>query len=104
MARLSMCGSTIRLPFSVLPLILLTGCHPTHPLQPVRNHVYSSHPLAMWPWPEETKETLTSGVERWSARGSDGTSVELIRFDFVANPGLRFGLYDQDEDDAHPFD
>jgi hypothetical protein len=30
--------------------------------------------------------------------------LDLLRFDFQANPGLRFEIYDQDEDDAKPFD
>ena len=28
----------------------------------------------------------------------------MFDFDFAANPHLQFALYDQDEDDDHPFD
>jgi len=47
---------------------------------------------------------LGTGVSRWHTRSGDGTEIHLIEFDFAANPRLRFELYDQDEDDATPFD
>jgi hypothetical protein len=34
----------------------------------------------------------------------DGTELELLRFDFKSGHGLRFGIYDQDQDDSAPFD
>jgi hypothetical protein len=43
-------------------------------------------------------------VTHWCARTEDGTELDLLRFDFNANPSLRLELYDQDEDDATPFD
>jgi hypothetical protein len=61
--------------------------------------------MAVWPWPQAVVTHPHKGVARWSdASAQDGTVVELIRFDFRANPQLRFELYDQDEDDAVPFD
>jgi hypothetical protein len=64
----------------------------------------SPAPLASWPWPDAQPTTLHSGMTRWKAVGADGTVVELFRFDFKQNPHLRFGIYDQDEDDIKPFD
>jgi hypothetical protein len=61
--------------------------------------------LAVWPWPHAMRETPHPGVTHWLDRSSaDGTVVELFDFDFLANRRLRLGLYDQDEDDAVPFD
>ena len=61
--------------------------------------------LARWPWRETSFDRPHSGVAHWFDRSSpDGTQVDLFDFDFAANPHLRFGLYDQDEDDARPFD
>lgn len=60
--------------------------------------------LATWPWPHAKQQQLTQGVTHWSAQQGDGTIVELLRYDFKANPHLRFGLYDQDSDDAKPWD
>jgi hypothetical protein len=62
-------------------------------------------PGTSWPWPDAREETLAPGVAHWlRAPAPDGTIAELFRFDFAANPRLRFGIYDQDEDDAQPFD
>jgi len=62
-------------------------------------------PSATWPWPNAEKSELRAGVTRWYDRSpADGTTLELFQFDFAANPRLRFELYDQDEDDAVPFD
>jgi hypothetical protein len=62
-------------------------------------------PAARWPWPGAAQESLHPGVTRWIDRSSpDGTVAELYRFDFAANPGLRFEIYDRDQDDAVPFD
>lgn len=61
-------------------------------------------PYASWPWRDVQPEVLRPGVTHWLALAGDGTSVELFDFDFGANPRLRLELYDQDEDDARPFD
>ena len=47
---------------------------------------------------------MQNGVRHWRTTATDGTSVELICFDFAQNPALKFELYDQDEDDAKPLD
>lgn len=62
-------------------------------------------PMARWPWPHAKTDTPHPGVTHWIDRSSpDGTVVELFDFDFQNNPNLRLELYDQDEDDAKPFD
>ena len=61
-------------------------------------------PLTTWPWPGARPEALGKGTTRWESRAQDGTELQLIEFDFGTNPRLRFELYDQDEDDAVPFD
>lgn len=61
--------------------------------------------LAKWPWPQAVQDTPHLGVTHWFDTSSpDGTTLDLFDFDFGANPRLRFELYDQDEDDAKPFD
>ena len=62
------------------------------------------NPAATWPWPEVKRSNPHSGVTRWFQTATDGTSLELFQFDFKENPHLRFEIYDQDEDDAKPFD
>jgi Phosphodiester glycosidase len=67
--------------------------------------VDAPHPQATWPWPDATKETLWPGVTHWHQISSrDATRLELFEFDLAANPKLRLEIYDQDEDDATPFD
>jgi len=62
-------------------------------------------PLSVWPWPRAVKEIPHPGVTRYTDySSSDGTTLYLFDFDFAANPRLRLELYDQDEDDAKPFD
>lgn len=61
-------------------------------------------PLATWPWPVAIQDTPHSGVTHWSKTSPDGTLLDLFDFDFNANPHLRLEIYDQDEDDATPFD
>ena len=61
-------------------------------------------PLCRWPWPGAKMETIHPGVTHWQATASDGTRLELLRFDFAANPRLRLELFDQDQDDEKPFD
>ena len=62
-------------------------------------------PLAVWPWPRALRESPHFGVTHWLDTSSpDGASLDFFDFDLKANPRLRFEIYDQDEDDAHPFD
>ncbi len=76
------------------PLPLMLGADPDAPTA-----------LAGWPWRGAAFDRPHLGVAHWFDRSSpDGTQLDLFDFDFAANPGLRFGLYDQDEDDARPFD
>lgn len=60
--------------------------------------------LAAWPLPGARRETLRQGVTHTFAQGEDGTVVDFFDFDFGANPRLRWEIFDQDEDDAKPFD
>jgi hypothetical protein len=61
--------------------------------------------LATWPWPNAVRELIRPGVTHWLDRSSpDGTVLDLFEFDFRRNPRLEFSLFDQDQDDAHPFD
>jgi hypothetical protein len=51
------------------------------------------------------RETIHPGVTHWLDRSSrDGTVLDLFEFDFRRNPHLEFSLFDQDQDDEHPFD
>jgi len=59
---------------------------------------------ATWPWEDAVRSSLYRGVTTWRTSTADGTSLDLIRFDFSSNPELRFAMYDQDEDDANPLD
>lgn len=59
---------------------------------------------ASWPWAKAAKADRGKGFRHWNAKGSDGCSLDLIEFDFKENPNLRFSIYDQDQDDAEPFD
>lgn len=62
-------------------------------------------PMATWPWPNAVVTTPYPGVTCWTDRSSsDGDIVRLLRFDFDANPHLRFAIYDQDSDDGVPRD
>jgi hypothetical protein len=61
--------------------------------------------LATWPWPNAVRGSIHPGVTHWLDRSSpDGTVLDLFEFDFHRNPGLEFLLFDQDQDDGHPFD
>lgn len=60
--------------------------------------------LAKWPLSGAVTATGPRGVTHLTARDADGTEVDLIEFDFKANPRLKLELFDQDSDDAHPFD
>ena len=60
--------------------------------------------LARWPWPHVAATPLHRGIKRWQTAQPDGTLVELLEFDFKANPHLRWEIADQDADDKVPFD
>lgn len=93
--------------------LLLTGCAPHAPSAPppapaaVIRYIapYPAAPQARWPWTSAALDRPHPGVMHWRDKSSpDGTVCELFQFDFAANPKLRLQLYDEDEDDAHPFD
>lgn len=60
--------------------------------------------LTSWPWPGSKPDTPHRGVTHWLATLKDGTTLDLMRFDFATNPSLRFELYSQDQDDDKPWD
>ncbi len=61
--------------------------------------------LTTWLWPRAHQETLAGGITRWYDTSSpDGTGLDLLEFDFDRNPRLRLEIFDQDQDDEHPFD
>lgn len=100
-------------PALLLPAIaipVLAGCGaPEHRQSgfPSRPAVYRTEAsaLARWPWTGARIEELHDGVRRWSfSSAEERTDLQLFRFDFAANPGLRLELFDQDEDDDRPFD
>lgn len=91
----------------------LSGCQPTAaPPAPVSVAPTPAPDIGLaalsentsWPWPKAGQSTLMRGVTHWLTTSRDGTSCELMQFDFKANPRLRFELYAQDEDDKKPFD
>lgn len=57
-----------------------------------------------WPWPGSIESTPNKGITRWFVETEEKCTLELLRFDFTQNPSLRLEIYDQDEDDARPFD
>ena len=60
---------------------------------------------ARWPWPAAKIDFPARGVTHWlDSSARDGTVCELVEFDFVVNPNLRFEMFDQDSDDARPWD
>lgn len=62
-------------------------------------------PLSVWPWPAAAQDSPHTGVTHWLDTSSpNGTVLELFDFDLAQNPHLRMEIYDQDQDDAHPFD
>jgi len=98
----------IRLLTSVLISGLLVGCSSVSYEKPkVKESTVLPQSIAetKWPWKNAQKETPLKGVTRiWLEKAEDGSSLDLYTFDFQANPNLSFGMYDQDEDDAVPFD
>ncbi len=49
-----------------------------------------------WPWPSSLPETLRRGVTHWTSTLADGTTLDLMCFDWTQNPRLRLGLWDSD--------
>ncbi|RYG33029.1 hypothetical protein EON81_19225 [bacterium] len=86
----------------ILSFAALGSCAKPSPKSALRLDAPTSS--ATWPWPNAKEEELHRGVSRWRSQADDGTELELIEFDFARNPKLRFEIYDQDEDDAKPFD
>src|SRR5437763_4034906 len=103
-------GSGVRAPYPALFATiagLLPGCASTRATSSIvpKQAVEIPSPLATWPWPRAARDTPDAGVTHWLDRSSqDGTVLDLLQFDFTANPRLRLELYDQDEDDPVPFD
>lgn len=93
-----------------LGFINLLSCHSAPPVSPPSVPVLfggqkKAHPLAVFPLPNAMVTHPQKGVTRWQAQSSaDKTRLELYAFDFAANPGLHFEIFDQDEEDAQPFD
>jgi hypothetical protein len=73
---------------------------------PIEPRLLPSAPaeLARWPWPRAKSTTLQKGVTQWRVVQGDGTSLDLLEFDFKINPKLRLEIFDQDENDAIAFD
>lgn len=93
-------------------IAVLTGiiiwCWP-HPnlLRPPAQLLHPPVPslLAQWPWPHAVRDVPHAGVTHWMDNSSpDGTVLDFFDFNFTKNPHLKFEIYDQDEDDARPFD
>src|SRR5947209_9901739 len=93
---------------TVLLCVILAGCHYTSPSNVSGPNVWQEAPLR----PETNAAwakgppfgVLPKGIGRWFFVTPDKTTADLFRFDFQQNPRLRMELYDQDQDDAHPFD
>ena len=60
--------------------------------------------LAKWPLKGATIGNGPSGVTHLTTRDTDGTDIDLLEFDFKANPRLKLEIFDQDSDDKAPFD
>jgi hypothetical protein len=92
-------------------MVALVGTATWYRSRYLGGHVVTREPidapakLATWPWPNAVSEPIHPGVTHWLDRSSpDGTVLDLFEFDFRRNPHLEFLLFDQDEDDEHPFD
>src|SRR5438093_879904 len=92
-------------------VVALAGTAAWHHYRPLGGTVLTSEPIdapakrATWPWPNAVREPIDPGVTHWLDRSSpDGTVLDLFEFDFRRNPRLEFSLFDQDQDDEHPFD
>ena len=90
------------------PVVQTPGSTPTP--APVRaplhadKSVLAPSELTKWPWPGARLETSHFGVTHWLGMQKDGTTCDLMRFDFAVNPRLQFELYSQDQDDDKPWD
>ena len=63
--------------------------------------------FSRWPWDGAKAvqwENLSSGVRHWIGTQNDGTTCDLLEFDFGTNPKLKFEIAEQDSDDKKPFD
>jgi hypothetical protein len=94
---------------ALLGLAAFSGCRGNQHATPTPPRKRSAVPVlpapsARWPWPNAATERLHPGITHVTAHAEDGTALDLFIFDFAANPRLRLELYDQDEDDAGPFD
>jgi len=49
-----------------------------------------------WPLRGAKREALRAGVSHWTSVLRDGTTLDLLAFDWKQNPRLRFGLWDAD--------
>jgi hypothetical protein len=88
-----------------LLFLVAIGCKsPPQTATTLESVTYVPHPSATWPWLAAEEGHPRNGVSHWLDKAADGTTLDLIRFDFKENSRLRFELYDQDEDDATPFD
>ncbi len=60
----------------------------------------------LWPWPGAKPETLHKGISHWTSTLGDGTTLDILLFDWKANPRLRLGVWDADlessPDKNHP--
>lgn len=65
---------------------------------------YSPSELAQWPWPKAKQVQLHRGVTQWRTPQGDGTTLDLLEFDFATNSNLRWEIFDQDGDDEKPLD
>src|ERR1051326_6044617 len=75
------------------------------PMIVIREPIGAPAMLATWPWPSARREQTHPGATHWLDRSSaDGTVLDLFEFDFRRNPQLALLLFDQDQDDARPFD
>lgn len=73
------------------------------PLHPDPN-VLAASQFTSWPWPDAQRDTPHRGVTHYYVRAKDGTTLDLLHFDWKQNPRLRLELYSQDQDDQKPWD
>ncbi len=83
--------------------LVISGCQQSPVVTRSAPQVIPPNPAAIWPWPVKP-QAVSKGISRWFWTSPDGSELELFRFDFEANPYLAFEMYDQDQDDALPFD
>ncbi len=90
--------------FLIAAFALTTSCARQTPTVARPSTPPSPSPDAKWPWTQATETRLAKGFTHWKSTGADGSSLDLLQFDFQENSNLRFAIYDQDQDDAVPFD